>query len=141
MKALSIRQPWASLIVMGHKDVENRSWSTKYRGPLLVHAGHGRAVAAIGSIEEQYGLELCSQDLPRGGIIGVVELIDVAREHRSRWFDREGFAWVLANPRPLAFTPLRGRLGLFEASVRLDALAPALISGSRSNSCNQVQRN
>src|SRR5438045_8559495 len=39
MKALSIRQPWAWLIVNGHKPVENRSWSTKYTGKLLIHAG------------------------------------------------------------------------------------------------------
>ena len=39
MRALSIRQPWAWLIVNGHKDIENRSWRTKYRGPFLVHAG------------------------------------------------------------------------------------------------------
>jgi hypothetical protein len=38
-KAISIRQPWAWLIVNGFKDVENRSWKTKYRGPVLVHAG------------------------------------------------------------------------------------------------------
>jgi hypothetical protein len=38
MKELSIRQPWAWLIIAGHKDVENRSWTTTYRGPLLIHA-------------------------------------------------------------------------------------------------------
>jgi hypothetical protein len=37
--ALSIRQPWASLIVAGLKPVENRSWRVRYRGPLLIHAG------------------------------------------------------------------------------------------------------
>src|SRR5437016_10859136 len=39
MKALSVRQPWAWLIVNGHKDIENRSWQTKFRGKLLIHAG------------------------------------------------------------------------------------------------------
>jgi len=39
MKAILIRQPWAWLIVHGYKDVENRTWSTKYRGPILIHAG------------------------------------------------------------------------------------------------------
>jgi hypothetical protein len=38
MKALSIRQPWASLIVAGYKDIENRSWRTSYRGPVLIHS-------------------------------------------------------------------------------------------------------
>lgn len=38
MKALSIRQPWAWLIANGYKDIENRSWRTNYRGPVLIHA-------------------------------------------------------------------------------------------------------
>jgi hypothetical protein len=41
MKALSIRQPWAWLIVNGYKDIENRSWATKFRGPVLIHAAKG----------------------------------------------------------------------------------------------------
>lgn len=41
MKALSIRQPWASLIVMGIKDIENRTWPTRHRGSVLVHAAKG----------------------------------------------------------------------------------------------------
>lgn len=41
MKALSIRQPWAWLIVHGGKDIENRSWHTKFRGRFLVHAAKG----------------------------------------------------------------------------------------------------
>lgn len=41
MKALSIRQPWAWLIVNGHKDIENRSWPTRFRGKFLVHASNG----------------------------------------------------------------------------------------------------
>lgn len=40
MKALTIRQPWASLIAHGVKTIETRSWSTEYRGPLAIHAGH-----------------------------------------------------------------------------------------------------
>ena len=42
MKALSIKQPWAWLIVNGFKDVENRTWRTKYRGPLLIHASKAK---------------------------------------------------------------------------------------------------
>jgi hypothetical protein len=38
MKALSIRQPWAWLIIAGIKDIENRRWATNHRGPILVHA-------------------------------------------------------------------------------------------------------
>lgn len=38
IKAISVLQPWASLIALGHKKIETRSWNTKYRGPLLIHA-------------------------------------------------------------------------------------------------------
>ena len=38
MKIISVRQPWAYLIVAGYKPVENRTWNTSYRGPLLIHA-------------------------------------------------------------------------------------------------------
>jgi hypothetical protein len=41
MKALSIRQPWAWLIVKGYKDIENRTWATKLRGRVFVHASKG----------------------------------------------------------------------------------------------------
>lgn len=39
MRTLTVKQPWASLIVMGIKDVENRTWTTPYRGRILIHAG------------------------------------------------------------------------------------------------------
>lgn len=41
LRALTIRQPWAWAIIHGGKDIENRSWNTKHRGPLVIHAGMG----------------------------------------------------------------------------------------------------
>ena len=41
MKALTLTQPWASLVACGAKQIETRSWSTKYRGPLAIHAAKG----------------------------------------------------------------------------------------------------
>lgn len=41
MKALTLTQPWASLMASGWKQIETRSWSTKYRGPLAIHAAKG----------------------------------------------------------------------------------------------------
>ena len=49
MKALSIRQPWAWLIVNGHKDIENRSWPTRFRGPVLIHAAKGMTMSSTKS--------------------------------------------------------------------------------------------
>jgi hypothetical protein len=130
VKALSIRQPWAWLIVTGYKDIENRSWRTNYRGPLLIHASRAIDPTSLDRIEGRYGLRIPAKKLLRGGIIGVVELVDVVREYRSPWFDGEGFAWVLANPRPLDFVEMSGRLGLFDiastpsGSVQPIGLAP-----------------
>jgi hypothetical protein len=130
VKALSIRQPWAWLIVTGHKDIENRSWRTNYRGPLLIHAGRAIDPSSLGHIERRYGLRIPAKKLLRGGIIGVVELVDVVREYRGPWFDREGFGWVLTNPHPLDFIEMAGRLGLFDidftppSSVQPIGLAP-----------------
>ena len=117
MKALSIRQPWAWLIIAGHKDIENRSRNTRYRGQLLVHAGRGWARMPIDEIEKRFRLKIPAEKLMRGGIIGVVELVDVVTKHQSRWFDGDGFGWVLKNPKPLPFRKMDGRLGLFEVST------------------------
>ncbi len=43
MKALSLLQPWVTLVILGVKQIETRSWSTAYRGPLLIHASRGKA--------------------------------------------------------------------------------------------------
>lgn len=65
MKALSIKQPWASLVVAGHKTVECRTWKTSYRGPLLI-------CSSKGDFEINDGLIA-----PGGMGLGVVELVDV----------------------------------------------------------------
>lgn len=121
MKCLTVRQPWAWLIVEGSKDVENRSWSTNYRGPLLIHAGLTVDREDAEFFEHQsaeLGLEW-PDPLPTGCIIGIVDLVDVVTEHASEWFDGP-YGWVLANPRcavdPL---PYKGRLGLYDVPDHL----------------------
>lgn len=118
MIALSIRQPWAWLIVHGHKDIENRDWYTGQRGIFLVHAGKGMtrakyegALDTIDYVGKPIALPPFEQ-LERGGIVGQAELVDCVRESPSKWFfGRWGF--VLANVRPLPFIPLKGSLGFF----------------------------
>ncbi len=63
VKALTVRQPWASLIIAGYKDVENRSWTTSYRGRLAVHAG--RTLDKEG-LDEYADLVESLGELPRG---------------------------------------------------------------------------
>lgn len=115
--ALSIRQPWAALIVAGHKDVENRNWSTPYRGPLLIHAALKLADMTIGEIEEWQGRRFNLPSVELGGVIGQVELVDVVTSSTSPWFSGR-FGFVLRNPQPLPFRPCRGALSLFEPDFR-----------------------
>ncbi len=79
MKALSLLQPWATLVVMGIKQIETRSWSTAYRGPLLIHASKGKAgeIFAQDAPFKKYIPNF--KQLPFGYIIGKVTLTDVIR--------------------------------------------------------------
>ena len=70
MKVLTIRQPWASLIINGYKKYEFRSWKTKYRGKILIHAGLNIEKDMLIKFKD-YNLEY-----PKGAIIGEAELVD-----------------------------------------------------------------
>jgi hypothetical protein len=117
MKALSIRQPYAWLIVQGHKDVENRTWPTRYRGPILIHASQALYPDYDGilrRVREQFGIEIPPGDqVERGGVIGRAEIVDCVTQSQSPWFWGP-YGFVLRNAAPLPFQPLRGHLGLFE---------------------------
>ena len=71
MKVLTIKQPWATLIMQGKKQFEFRSWQTKYRGELLIHAGKGMDKEAIKRLEKYL-----PSNLPQGKILGKVILTD-----------------------------------------------------------------
>lgn len=81
MKALTIKQPWAYAILAGYKNIENRSWPTRYRGPLAIHAA--AADAAEGHRDERVIRMLSvlhepDEDVPydRGAVIAVADLVD-----------------------------------------------------------------
>lgn len=120
MKALSIRQPWAWLIIHGGKDIENRSRRTHLRGRIYVHASQGmtRDEYTIGELmAEENGVKLPAfDDLQRGGIIGTVEIVDCVDDHQSPWYFGP-FGYVVANPEPLPFQPCRGHLSYFEPQI------------------------
>ena len=71
MKVLTIKQPWATLIIQGYKRFEFRSWQTKYRGELLIHAGKGIDKEAVKRLEKYL-----PKELPIGKILGKVTLVD-----------------------------------------------------------------
>lgn len=120
MKALSIRQPWAHLIIHGGKDIENRTWTTKLRGRFLVHASKGMTRQ-----EHQVVAEFCArrvlpmppayEQLKRGGIVGSVELLDCVCTSQSTWYMGE-VGFVLANAAPLPFIECAGRLGFYSVA-------------------------
>jgi len=114
LPALSVRQPWAWLIVNGVKDIENRPGRTHLRGPLLIHAGLSREgyTKNIEWVERKHGISV-PLGLDFGGIVGVVDVIDCVESHKSKWFQKGKFGWVMAKPRRLKFRPCKGFLGLF----------------------------
>jgi len=103
-KALSIRQPWCHYILHDGKDVENRDWKTEFRGEVLIHASKGV------DAEDRDFVRL--HDMPLGGIVGIMEIVDCVTEMDSRWFfGRYGF--VIRNARPIPFIPCVGALSFF----------------------------
>ena len=117
MKALSIRQPWAWLIVYCGKDIENRTWRTNVRGTILVHASKGMTRREYDEVRLYSFMPQLPpfEALQRGGIIGTVDIVDCVTDHDSPWFfGPVGF--VLRNPRALDFRPCVGQLGFFEVS-------------------------
>src|SRR6202161_3174427 len=120
-RALSIRQPWAWAIVEGLKPVENRSWPTNYRGPLLIHAGLREDHLGWLALDRM-GIDF-PDDVQTGGIIGGVDLVDCVRGYDSPWAIDGCWHWVLDAARSLPFRPMRGQLGIFNADLA-DALEP-----------------
>lgn len=119
MRTLTIRQPWAGLVALGVKDVENRSW----RPPdelvgerFAVHAGRWddeprrmkRLEGLATSILEHDALDMT------GFIVCTVRLVDVMDDHGSPWAVPGQWHWVLDRPKRVRNSPfLRGRPGLW----------------------------
>lgn len=129
--ALSIKQPWAWLICHGFKDVENRSWATRYRGTLLIHAGatfddgfDWEYWSAVLARNHDAVLPAREEAYARGGIVGRAELIGCFKRGERTGVTRPGFiedsawyfgpvGWLLRGAVARDLRPCRGRLGLF----------------------------
>lgn len=121
MRAISIRQPWAWLIVHGFKTIENRDWSTSYRGPVLIHASKTCTRKYHEEVTQSVALMLAEhtppipryEDLERGGIVGRAEIVDCITADDSLWFvGPHGF--LLRDAYPLPFVEWKGKLGFFD---------------------------
>ncbi|WP_427452213.1 ASCH domain-containing protein [Litorimonas sp. WD9-15] len=113
MKALSINQPFGWAILQGGKDVENRSWSTSFRGEFLIHVGLRVQTETFDFVCCESGVETLPQAaFKTGGIIGKATLVDVVTASDSPWFVGP-FGFVLADVTALPFQPCKGALGFF----------------------------
>lgn len=113
--AISVRQPWAARILYGGKDIENRDWSTRIRGDVMIHAGKAFDTGFVDDWSDPL-----SEYMLRGGIVGIVEIVDCVTRSDSKWFQGK-YGYVLRNPRPLPLMPCRGVLGFFRPSFEKPA--------------------
>lgn len=120
MKAISIMQPWATLIVQGTKDIENRSRRMNYRGPLLIHASKNWS---------QNGYDFISGRMDEyvswknhhvfGAIIGMVDMVDCVDQSESKWF-LGPWGYVFENAKKFK-KPIhwRGQVTIFDVPDRI----------------------
>ena len=122
MKILTIRQPWAWMIVNGYKDVENRTWATRERGLILIHAGkamtrkeYSNALAFVAErFPEDWHLCFPKMDvLQFGGIVGEAVITGCVTRSESKWFAGP-FGFTLGYTRTTPFRPMKGALGFWE---------------------------
>ena len=121
LSALSIRQPWAWLIIHGGKDIENRTWADRRHETIAIHASktcpdedYDQARYSV----SKFNLELAKQIPPReelqfGGIIGTAFMNGCVRISISPWFTGP-IGFRLSNPKPVPFIPIVGRMGFFK---------------------------
>lgn len=139
MKAITIIQPWATLIALGEKRFETRSWATKHRGPLAIHAGKKVDKEAfnnpwIKSVLAEKGIKTW-KELPTGVVLATVELVECHKvgatlghvsvfesgvsinglEEAFGDYTPGRYAWELANLQVLSEpVPAKGQLSLWE---------------------------
>ena len=126
MKVLSLKQPWAMLVAMGVKRIETRSWATKYRGPLLIHAS--QRVDKLVCKKEPFCKYIKAEGLPVGAIIASCRLIDcvlIDENFRNKVmamgdefyfgdYSIGRYAWILDDMKMLDKpVPAKGQLGLW----------------------------
>jgi hypothetical protein len=136
-RVITIRQPWAQWITLGVKLVENRTWQTKHRGTLLIHAGAAFEEAAFRHpIVKPIRLPSLHR-VPASAILAVVDLDDCHPYQpgccTSPWAEKSAgvWHWTLANvrelPEPVACT---GRLGLWRPSAEVLERVTAQLGGA-----------
>ncbi len=118
MKALSMKQPWAELVLQGKKKIELRKWGTNFRGRFLIHASKNPDEEAM----KEFGFE----NLPCGFIVGEAELVDVVDYKKNKEKFKEdkelhladeswgNFGFILKNVKKLPQLACKGSLGFWD---------------------------
>ncbi|MBW2995648.1 ASCH domain-containing protein [Candidatus Woesearchaeota archaeon] len=116
MKALSLKQPWAELVLQGRKTIETRTWNTKFRGEFLIHASKIPDKEAM----KRFGFS----DLPAGKIVGKAELTDVIEFTKkswkkdkntcANWMPYRKYGFVLKKIKRIKPKKAKGKLGFWD---------------------------
>ncbi len=127
MKALSLKQPWATLIASGQKTIETRMWPTNYRGELLICSSK-KPDKYMDAICSDLFSDYSEEDFPLGVALCVVELYDcqtMTKEHEAaamcevygegRWKAKSFFLRNIRRIKPL---PVKGQLGIFDVDIK-----------------------
>ena len=120
MKALSLKQPWAELILLEKKKIELRKWKTKFRGEFLIHASK--------SPDKESMKKFNFQDLPCGFIVGKANLVDIKEYKDNKEFIKDKslhlaseewgkYGFILKDIKRLEPIPYKGQLNFFEIKL------------------------
>ncbi len=117
--ALSIRQPWAWLIVNGYKNIENRTWSTCFRGSFLIHASKKIDHAGLDWVRLNRSDIVLPMVFETGGIVGSAEIVGIVKNPRDGGFWFIGpYGFVIRNARKLPFMSMLGSTGFFQVDYK-----------------------
>jgi len=116
MKALSLKQPFAELILQGKKKIEIRKWNTKFRGEFLIHASKNPDKESM----KKFGFKT----LTCGFIVGKAELVDVKRYRNKEETEKDkslhlaswkwgNYGFIIKNPKRIKPIPYKGSLGFW----------------------------
>ena len=125
MKVITLKQPWATLVAEGIKKYEFRSWNTKYRGKILIHAGLGVDKEELDKFKD------LNLEFPKGKILAEVEIVDclpltdelnkkIISENNIAYGNkiRTGYAWKLDNVRKIKSDKIiKGKLSLWDLDI------------------------
>ena len=122
MKALSLKQPWAELILQGKKTIETRKWNTNFRGSFYIHASK--------NIDKDMIAELKSFNITRGALIGKANLTEVKEYKSEKDFHKDDkkhlaknlkfrkYGFILSDITRIKPIPYKGQLNFFNVKQK-----------------------